>query len=280
MKIDYTFHSHTFRCGHAEGDVEDYILLALKHGLKIYGVSDHVFLPGVSQPHTRGDYSCLEDYILSFNESKKKHQHEIEMHLGFECEYADVFKNYYKDLLFNKKIEYLILGQHCHFDNDRNHIYYFGKPKEIEEQYLRQYVKDLIDGMKSGLFMYVAHPDLLFAESKEMSPLLDELSDEIIAAGEKYNIPFEINIHGFLRREHPTRLDKIGYPTDYFWSKIAKRNIKVVYGGDYHELFEVGHERCEHLLNELIEKHNLVLSDIKTIYKEYRQRIDKMIKGE
>ena len=61
--IDYTFHSHTFRCGHAEGDVEDYVLLAIKHGLKIYGVSDHVFLPGVIQPHTRGDYSYLEDYI-------------------------------------------------------------------------------------------------------------------------------------------------------------------------------------------------------------------------
>ena len=279
MKIDYTFHSHTFRCGHAEGDIEDYVLLALKNNLKIFGVSDHVFLPGVSQPHTRGDYSYLEDYISAFKESKKRHQNEIEMYLGFECEYADIFKNYYKDLLINKGFDFLILGQHCSFDNDKRHSFYFGKPKEIEEQYLRQYVKDLIDGMKSGLFLYVAHPDLLFAESKEMSPLLDELSNEIIEAGEKYNIPFEINIHGFLRRKHPNRLDKIGYPTDYFWSKIAKSKIRVVYGGDYHEFFEVGNIECEQQLNELIQKHNLVLSDIKPIYEEYRQRIDKMIKG-
>ena len=63
MKIDYTFHSHTYRCGHAEGDIEDYVSLAIKSHYHIFGVSDHVFLPGVYEPRIRGDYSLLEENI-------------------------------------------------------------------------------------------------------------------------------------------------------------------------------------------------------------------------
>ena len=99
MKLDYTFHSHTFRCGHAIGDIEDYVSLAIKHGYKIYGVSDHVFLPGVNEPRVRGDYhnpNEIEDStaLNQINKMIKKYNIKI----------SDI-KEVYKD--YRKRIEYL-----------------------------------------------------------------------------------------------------------------------------------------------------------------------------
>ena len=56
MINEYIFHSHTFRCHHAVKDIEDYVTAAIKNGYKKYGVSDHVFLPGIHHPYMRGDY--------------------------------------------------------------------------------------------------------------------------------------------------------------------------------------------------------------------------------
>ena len=35
------YHTHTVRCGHAEGSERDYVRRALEGGLKILGFSDH-----------------------------------------------------------------------------------------------------------------------------------------------------------------------------------------------------------------------------------------------
>ncbi len=275
MKIDYTFHSHTFRCNHAEGDIEDYVSLAIKNGMKIYGVSDHVFLPGVSEPKTRGEYSCLEGYINAFKEAKKKHLNEIEMYLGFECEYASVFEDYYKSLLYEKGFDYLICGQHNGFDENKNYIHLVKNHFRDEIEDLEEYVKEVNNAIRSGLFLYIAHPDLLFISAKEVTPELERLSDELIECAIKNNAVFEINIHGLYRQEKNAPYGNIGYPASYFWKKVAKTNIRVVYGGDYHFLWEVGDKHLEEKLNKFIKECNIKLSDIKEIYKEYRERIKK-----
>ena len=273
MEVDYTFHSHTYRCNHATGDIEDYVSLAIQKGLKLYGVSDHVFLPGVSEPRTRGEYSCLEEYIETYNKVKEKYGKEIEMYLGFECEYADVFKDYYKSLLKDRHFDYLILGQHNGFDENKNYIQYVKNHVDDSLEDLEKYTEDVINGIRSGLFFYVAHPDLLFVGAKEVTPLMKKVTKELIKVGEKYDIPFEINIHGFLRQERRKGLGLIGYPADYFWEEVSKSKIKVVYGGDYHDLDEVGSEHFDEVLTEFIRKYNLKLVDIKEEYKKYRQRI-------
>ena len=276
MNIDYTFHSHTYRCGHAEGDIEDYVNLAIKSHYRIFGVSDHVFLPGVNEPRIRGDYSLLEEYIDAFNTSKNKHKDEIEMHLGFECEYADVFLDYYRSLLVDNKVEYLILGQHNGFDDNKQFVKYVKNHAEDTDEDLNRYVFDLIKGIKSGLFMYVAHPDLMFVSAKEVTPELKVLTKEIIDTAIKYDIPLEVNIHGFIRQQKREKYHVIGYPAGYFWDEVSKSKAKVVYGRDFHELNEVGNSALEAKLIEFINKHNLHLTDIKEVYKSYRKKISEI----
>ena len=71
-KIDYCYHTHTTRCGHAYGSEEEYIQVAINNGLKVIGFTDHVFLPGISQPGMRGDYSLLDDYVNTIKGLKEK----------------------------------------------------------------------------------------------------------------------------------------------------------------------------------------------------------------
>ena len=269
MKIDYCLHSHTFRCGHAKGDIEDYVVEAIKHGITKYGVSDHVFLPGVHQPGTRGDFSLLNDYIENYHLSKTRHFQEIEMYLGFECEYSDRFLDYYRSLLKDKGFDYLICGQHMGFDNNGKTVFYFYHPELDLNECLLKYKEDLIKAMRCGLFLYIAHPDLLFANATEITPIYRQITKEIIDEAIKNDAVFEINIHGFVRNKGKY----IDYPCEYFWKEVAKTNIKVVLGGDYHETWEIGDEDTKRQLEELIDKCRIKLSDIDKIFDEYKKRL-------
>ena len=70
--IRHNYHTHTYRCGHAVGEDEDYILEAIGLGMQTIGFSDHVMLEGVSQPGVRGDFEFSEDYFFSINFLKEK----------------------------------------------------------------------------------------------------------------------------------------------------------------------------------------------------------------
>ena len=72
MKLDKNFHTHTYRCGHATGSDEEYILSAIKFGIKELGFTDHIILKDHSQPGMRGDYSLLNDYVSSLKSLREK----------------------------------------------------------------------------------------------------------------------------------------------------------------------------------------------------------------
>ena len=268
MDIDYTFHSHTYRCGHAEGDIKDYVPAAIKNGFKIYGVSDHVLLPGIVQTWVRGDYSLFDDYIEKYQDAKKLYGSQIQMYLGFESEYSDVFVDYYKSLLKEKGIDYLICGQHCGFDKDKNPYGYIHS-----EEGLIRYKEDIIKAMESGLFLYIAHPDLFFLAAETVTPFFEKLTKEIIEAAIKYDAVLEINILGLFRNHHRDGKVYIDYPCEYFWKEVAKTNIKVVYGGDFHSPTQIGNKKIINKFNDLVNKCQIKFSNIEEIYSDYSKRI-------
>lgn len=231
-KIDYNYHSHTYRCGHASGSDEDYVLTAIEAGFKEYGFSDHVILPDIIHPNMRGRYEELDGYIESINNLKNKYKSKINIHIGFEAEYMDKYFDYYKDLLDSHKIEYLILGQHCYYENNYPRWYLAMKPHKGLERYTNHVVK----GIESGLFKYVAHPDLFCIFYNEWDDFAVECSKKIIEASIKYNVPLEINLckirakhYGYIERDFA-----IIYPYLNFWKLVAKTNAKVVVGVDSH----------------------------------------------
>lgn len=228
-KLVYNYHTHTSRCGHATGEDEEYVQEAIKLGIKRLGFSDHIMLPGYSQPGIRGDYCEMEGYLNSIHSLKEKYKDQIEILVGFEAEYYEEFVDYYKELLDNQIIDYLVLGQH-NTGKEGRIINYCHKDSPIDD--VIRYVDDVIKGIKTGLFKYLAHPDLYMFSQSEWTPELEEQGRRILQKCEEYNLPIEINIWG-LRRKYWDGYH-YGYPSECFFDLIKDYNLKVVFGIDAH----------------------------------------------
>lgn len=273
---EYVFHSHTYRCGHALKDIEDYVTEAIKQGYKKFGTSDHVFLPGVIQPGMRGDYLLLGEYIEEFKRCKALYGNQIEMHLGFECEYSNSFKKYYESLLRDKGFEYLICGQHLGFDDNFNDYWYFTEDQDKQEEGLLRYRDDVINAIKSGLFLYIAHPDLFFLCCIKPNPIYDKVAEDIIEAAIKYDVPIEVNINGMLRNKTRNGITYLEYPNDFFWEKAAKTKVKIVYGGDFHNPDHISNKELMQKAKDFIERNHIRLTNIDEVWANYQARLKEL----
>lgn len=233
-KLEVNYHSHTSRCGHAFGNDEDFVLAAIKTGFKIYGFSDHVMLPGLSQPGIRGDFSLAADYFLSVKSLKEKYKDKILIHVGYEAEwYGTTFKRYYRDLLRSHTVDYLLLGQHC-FLKERELVFY-GRLEDKKEA-LNKYAADLIEGIESGLFSAICHPDLY----RSFYPYEDDdsraVARRIVEAAVKADIPLEVNMgpSRWGRKESQDGSINVAYPSDELFSIASELGAKCIIGVDDH----------------------------------------------
>ena len=98
LKANY--HTHTYLCGHAVGDVKDYVNEAIRLGFKELGISDHAhtpeyFMSKVEYNHTQlyeimSDRDFVNTYVPEVLEAKKNPN--IKVYLGLETEYFPEFK--------------------------------------------------------------------------------------------------------------------------------------------------------------------------------------------
>jgi histidinol-phosphatase (PHP family) len=233
-KLDYCYHSHTSRCGHAYGTDEAYVKAAIANGFRVIGFSDHIFFPGIQQPGMRGDFSMLEDYQQSVLTLKKVYQDKIQVHLGFEAEYYPVFDSYYQSLLKEKGFEYLILGQHFRLEKNRFPIYYASVK---ESALIYEYADSIVAAMKTGLFSYVAHPDLyMLGYGGGWDEHAQAVAHQIAKASITYGVPLELNLGGVNGRGLMMIQGEYRYPYPYegFWKIAKQHNVTTILGLDAH----------------------------------------------
>lgn len=243
-KIEYCYHTHTSRCGHAYGKDEEFVLSAIKAGIKRLGFSDHIFFPNIVQPTIRGSYDQLDDYLNSIHSLKEKYKNQIDIIVGFEAEYGDCYLDYYKWLIESKKIDYLIMGQH--YLIKPNHLSYYSSAED--------YVTSVEKGLDTGLFKYIAHPDIFVMFNRGWDSSLEPYARRILKKCEETNTPIEINILGLRGK----RL----YPNDEFFELAREYNVKVVVGVDAHEPNQFSKEAFQ-IAIEFAKKHHLEIIDFK-----------------
>lgn len=224
--IDYCYHTHTKRCGHAYGEDEEYVVEAIKNGIKEMGFSDHVMLPNHIHHGIRGDFFQLRDYIRSVKYLQEKYKDQIKIYLGFECEYYEEYIDYYKDLLKRQGFDYLILGQHCYIDPRTDTLkWYFTDHYDYESIY--KYVQDVCRGMKTHLFKYLAHPDLFITTVEgEVDEKLIKLMHKLCQCAEDTHTPLEINLAGGQWKRQ--------YPCKEFFDIASQYNLEFIFGCDAH----------------------------------------------
>lgn len=217
------FHTHTSRCRHATGEDREYVENAIKAGFKVLGFSDHApyFFGEGYESRIRMSREELPGYVESLQSLKKEYEKEIEIKIGLETEYLpDYFETLLEEIK-NYPIEYMILGQHF-FDTERSK--YHVRVAWTDEEHLETYVNRVITGIETGLFLYVAHPDIInyvgdeAIYQKHMLHMLNEMK--------KRQIPVEINVNGYR--------EKCNYPNAQFVKLAAENGNEFVLGVDAH----------------------------------------------
>lgn len=218
------YHTHTVRCNHAHGTEREYVEAAIKAGFKTLGFSDHVPQP-YPDSFTSGirmAMSDIEDYTSVLTTLKEEYKHDIEILIGYETEYTTkYFRTLVKELC-NYPIDYMILGQH--YVPDEIEGSYMGMPV-VSEKILKQYADLVIEGLHTGLFTYLAHPDLIHFIGHEDS--YDKQMSRITDTAIELDIPLEVNVYGFVDGRH--------YPCDRYFKAASAKGARFVLGCDAHE---------------------------------------------
>lgn len=227
------YHTHCCRCRHAHGKVSEYAEEAVRKGLAVLGFSDHLPFPDNHYGGRRMPYSELEDYLEEITLLKENLKDRIHILRGFEGEYIRSQEKYYEWLLNHDKCDYLILGQHF-FENENEH--FLDTYNLDDTQQYEIYAKSIIEGMRSGYFLYACHPDLFFLNNHPWDIHCDRACDIIINGALKYNFALEYNANGPRQGKRLyTDGERDMYPYPGFWNKAEGTGIRVYVGSDCHE---------------------------------------------
>ena len=230
MIQNFNYHTHTSRCGHAVGTDEEYVLAAIEAGYKVLGFSDHAPYRDYPSPRVHMNWEQLDDYIQSVTKLKEKYKDQIEIHLGLETEFYPYALEEKKEL--RSQVEYLILGQH--FSEPTGKLCsYFKKNTDAE---IEEYADMVVKGLESGMFTYLAHPDVFMNYQPEFNEACQRAAERIAEAAVRTNTPVEVNVRGTIRgkQSFPNGM-RYYYPNYDFWKVMANYPVKCVIGIDAHD---------------------------------------------
>jgi histidinol-phosphatase (PHP family) len=250
------YHTHTVRCGHAVDSERKYIEHAIEQGFEILGFSDHVPQPYPEDfaSTIRMSMEELPGYIETLVVLREEYRDRIKLLIGFEVEYSVRFFDKLIGILGEYPVDYIIQGQH----NVPDEVYgiYVGN-RTGKEKDLKDYVDCTIEGMKTGLFTYLAHPDLINFTGDDVTYLRH--MERLAAASIDLSIPLEVNMYGFS--------DRRNYPCDKFFKMASDMGADFVIGCDAHEPSMVTQPENIYGLVDFLKRNNIKYGDniVKTI---------------
>ena len=212
------------------------------------GFSDHTPypFPGEYYSHFRMFPDQLEDYCATVLELKIRYVNQIQLHLGLEVEYYPAFFQELMAQLRDTPVEYMLLGQH--FVGNEIGDHYSGHMMD-QASILERYCDQVIEAMQTGLFTYVAHPDLMHldVDDRIYRQHMRRLCREAKACG----MPLELNLLGIRCGRH--------YPSERFWQVAAEEGCQVVFGCDSHDVLAAWDPDSEQVALEMVARLGLDL---------------------
>ena len=218
------YHTHTTRCHHATGTPEEYIRCAVEQNFTVLGFADHspYFFDGDYYSSFRMRPEELPEYMTELTALREAFREKIALHIGLEAEYYPAQFPRLRDYLRECGVEYLIMGQH--FPGVEQGGFYSAEETREEER-LRQYCYSVMEGLNTGAFSYLAHPDMchFVGEDAVYTRYMRQLCREANGCG----LPLEINLLGVR--------DNRFYPRRRFWEIAAEEGCRVILGYDAHD---------------------------------------------
>ncbi|MDO4467768.1 MAG: histidinol-phosphatase [Bacillota bacterium] len=222
------YHTHTYRCNHAHGRDEEYVLAAIENGYDELGFSDHSCWNYASDfiSRVRMSVEGFQSYKKSILSLKEKYKNQIDIKIGMEAEHFPQYMDWMLDFCIEQEVDYLILGNH--FDESDENGVYFG---HTTYKYVDKYFDLCEAGLKTGMYSYLAHPELIL-RSVNWDKHIEERFDHLCRLCKELDIPFEYNVLGLQVNE---KMGVESYPHSKFWELAGKYHNKAIIGMDAHD---------------------------------------------
>ncbi|MCL2154415.1 MAG: histidinol-phosphatase HisJ family protein [Leptospirales bacterium] len=222
------YHNHTPFCGHATGELDEYIQKAIENHIIEFGFSDHAPISAHLRDGITMSPEQMPQYINSILSKKEEYKDRILIKLGLEIDFP-IFDSFDKKYLTDNVIDYIIGS--CHFIgewgfDDPEEIYKFDE-KVIDEVYLEYYsaVESVVD---SGFCDIIGHFDLIKKFGHRPATSMNHVVRRIAKKMSKKNITAEVNTSGLKK---PV---KEIYPSDEILNIFFEENVPVTLGSDSH----------------------------------------------
>lgn len=240
----FIYHIHNEICKHSNNKLNEIVKYALEHNYQELYFTEH---PPIDvdcfYQQRRASYDEIKNLIKEIDKVNKKYEGRLHIYFGYEMEYNKEDRWYSEKLSKDNCHEFLIFGNHFYgsiFD-----IKQLPAPlvmyttKTIEQ--LKEFDENNKAAMSSGLFSWVAHPEIFLNSYKKWDEHAKHVCENIIQYAIKYKMPLGFNVNF---QDWQTK-SVWHYPCEYFWKMVAKTNIPVIIEADSHDIHTIGVEWLE-----------------------------------
>jgi len=241
MPIDY--HTHNRRCGHAVGNLEDYILSAIDKGMEQIGLSDHMpllHLPHDEHPDIAMPMDELPRYVEECLSLKEKYKGRIDVRVGLEGDYIEGYEEKIEAIVTGYPWDYVIGSVHFLGTWDVTDFRQAGEweGRRVVDAYAL-YFDAVAKAAATGFYDYIGHIDAIKRFSPKPEEDVTALEDAALQAVKKHGLAFELNAAGYYA---PC---KEMYPSVSILNRANALNIPVTYGSDAHHPDKIGQKGAD-----------------------------------
>ncbi|MBD3109927.1 histidinol-phosphatase [Bacillus sp. AGMB 02131] len=239
MKFD--LHTHHERCGHAVGQIRDYIEAGISGGLKVIGIADHTpyFASDEDHPYPkvtmpRSDFSNYVNEVLKL---KSEYSGKIDVLLGVEADYFPESAHIYRFYLDQYPFDYVIGSIH-HVGGQS--IFKRGRWEGLTEKERvatkEAYYSLIQQSARSNMFQILGHIDAMKAYYPDFSLIETLAVEETLKVISECDVAIEINTSG--------KTKDVGgwYPSADILEMAKHFDVKLTFGSDAHNPERVGDE--------------------------------------
>ncbi len=237
-------HVHTSFCGHASGEMEEYVQAAIEQNL-----DGLVFLEHMEEEISAAHCTWLseDDFDLFFKEGRRlqeKYRGRLDIGMGVECGYNPAAAQQLLSRLKSRR--WAEIGISCHFvkmKGSKEHLNLFSRKKESvekmalyeREEILTLYFESLLEAVQTLPGTILCHLDAAMRFLPDIHPTHNQMDriEHLLDRVKEQGMALEMNTSGMTIRGEQ-------FPARAILEMAVSRKIPLVLGSDSHRPETVG----------------------------------------
>lgn len=230
------YHIHTPFCGHAGGEMIDYVRSAAASGLPEMGFADHLPLFHIDDPTLAMSHEDLPAYIAAVQEIQAT-QREIPVRLGIEADYVKEHLDDVAEVLARYEFDYIYGSVHfiSGWGFDQSRFKYEFERRDIDQVY-EAYFELVMEAARTGLFDVMTHLDVVKKYGHRPTVDLTDLYRRVGEVLYKSGVAIELNSSGLRKPVAEV------YPSLEVLKIMHEYEVPITFGSDAHKPSQVGRD--------------------------------------